>query len=149
MIVLSATSDGGDAEGAEAAVLDKLGYRMFKNQIFKDDRNDQPIVWEEEEMADDESKLAFLAKELKQRAVIMYCESGLIDYIGHRLEYTLVNLSLSAAEMRRLDEKQNESYKLVISDDANLLSRGIDFRGNSNGLTFLQAKPAPTKRALD
>ena len=40
VISLSATSDRGDEEDAEAAVLNKLGYRMFKNQIFKDDRND-------------------------------------------------------------------------------------------------------------
>ena len=149
VIMLSATSDNGDAEGSEAAVLQKLGFRMFKNQIFKDDRGDKAIIWEEEEMAGNESKLEFLKEELKQRAVIMFCESEFIDFIGHQLSYTQVSLTLSSAEMRRLDEKDGSSYKLIVSDDPNLMSRGIDFRGNSNGLTFLQAKAAPNKRALD
>ena len=65
VILLSATSDNGDAEGSEAAVLQKLGFRMFKNQIFKDDRGDKPIIWEEKEMSGDESKLEFLKEELK------------------------------------------------------------------------------------
>ena len=149
VIVLSATSDGNDNEGTEAAVLKELGFRMYKNQIFKHDRGDKPVVWEEKEMADDESKLAFLKEELKERAVIMFCEAKFLEYIAHHIEYTLVDLSLSAVEMRRLDEKHKESYKLIVSDDANLLSRGIDFRGGQNGLTFLQTKSAPTKRAMD
>ena len=88
-------------------------------------------------MNTDEGKLVFLSEELKQRAVVMFCESEFIGYIGSHLDYTLMDLLLSAVEIRRLDKKQGESYKLVVSDDTNLLSWGRDFRGNGKGLTFL------------
>ena len=111
-------------------MLAKLGFRMFKNQIFKDDRGDKAITWEEQEMESDESKLEFLKEELSQRAVIMFCEPKFVEFLGSHRQYTLVNLNLSSVQMRRLDEKAGPSYRLIVSDDAELLSRGIDFRGN-------------------
>ena len=37
MIVLSATSDGGVEDGAEAAVLAEMDFKLFKNQLFKEE----------------------------------------------------------------------------------------------------------------
>ena len=78
----------------------------------------------------------------------MYCESDFIKQLGHGIKYTLVDLNLCTVEMRQLDEKHGDSYRLILSDNPSLLSRGIDFRAYANGLTLLQAKSAPTKRLL-
>jgi hypothetical protein len=69
--------------------------------------------------------------------VILYCDSDLIEYLGSRVDYTIVNMSLSTVEMRRLNEPRGQSFRLIVSDDADILSRGIDFRGGAQGLTFL------------
>ena len=121
---------------------------MYKNQIFKDDRKDNPIEWEEIELDTDETVLTFLKEELKRRSVIMYCESGFIDYVGTHLEYTLVDLDISVVQLRRLDQKEGASYRLILSDDDSLLSRGLDFRAHENGLTFIQAKSARDHHTL-
>lgn len=147
--MLSATSDGGDSEGTEAEVLKVMGFKVFKNQIFKEDRGDQEIFWEQVELGSHEELLAFVEDELEKRAVILYCTSDFIEDLDSRPgEYLYVDMNLSQDEMRRLDEKRKGRYRLIVSDDASLLSRGIDFRGHKNGLTFIQAKPAPDSRTL-
>jgi hypothetical protein len=103
---------------------------VYKNQIFKEDRGDKDIVWEEQVMNSNEDKLAFLREELKIRVVILYCESNFILFLKDKVDYTEVNISLSTAQMRRLDKKEGDSYKLIVSDDPELLSRGLDFKGH-------------------
>ena len=148
LIALSATSDLGDPEGTEGAVLKELGFQLYRTMIFRDDRGDRPIQWEDVQMNTNEEKLEFLREELKKRSVIMYCETAFIEYIGGHLEYTLVDMSLDMVELRRLEEKDGETYRLILSDDHTILSRGLDFRSSMLGLTFVQAKAAPDHRTL-
>lgn len=130
MIVLSATSDGGDSEGTEAEVLKVMGFKVFKNQIYKEDRGDQDIIWEEVELRSHEEQLLFIEDELKIRSVILYCTSDFIDDLDtHSGEYIYVDMNLPQKEMRKLDEKKKGKYRLIVGDDASLLSRGLDFRG--------------------
>ena len=93
--------------------------------------------------------MAFIEEELKIRAVILFCESDFIeDLVANSVAHTYVDMNLSSYGLRNLDEKENDKYRLIAGDDANILSRGIDFRGYKNGLTFIQAKSAPDKRSL-
>ena len=99
-------------------------------------------------MSSNEDKFKFLKEELKIRAVILFCESQFLNFLNDKIDYTKVDMNLQTSQMRKLDEKDGDSYRLIASDDAELLSRGLDFRGRQNGLTFVQAKTAPTKRAF-
>ena len=47
LIGLTATTDSGDIEGTEALVMEAMGLKVFKNQIFKADRGDLAMYWEE------------------------------------------------------------------------------------------------------
>ena len=96
----------------------------------------------------DEKLLAFLQEELKQRAVIAFCESSFLDFARGWQLFMFVDVGISTYTCRRLDEKCQGSYRLILADDDMLLSRGIDFRGNQNGLTFVEAKKARDPRTL-
>ena len=60
MIILSATSYGQDSEGLEGEVMNAMGLKVFKNQVFKEDRGDKPMIWEPVHLPTDEAKLTFI-----------------------------------------------------------------------------------------
>jgi len=111
---------------------------VYKNQIFKEERGDSEIEWEEIVLTSHEEQLAFIEEELNTRAVILFCESDFIeDLVANSITHTYVDMNLSLYGLRNLDEKENGKYRLIVGDNANILSRGIDFRGHNNGLTFI------------
>ena len=79
--------------------------------------------------------------------MILYGEDSLIQSLlaAHRSSLQVKD-NIPAAALRRLDEKKDGLYRLIVGDDPKILSRGIDFRGHQNGLTLIQAKSAPDTR---
>ena len=70
--------------------------------------------------------------------MILFCPKEFLEYLtGHIVSYTKVDLELSLCGMRKLNEREDGIFKLIAGDDANIMARGIDFRGFSNGLTFI------------
>ena len=60
MIVLSATSYGNDSEGLEGEVMTAMGFKVFKNQMFKAERGDKLMVWDPIDLPTDEAKSNFI-----------------------------------------------------------------------------------------
>ena len=107
------------------------------------------MTWDEFEVDTDRLKHAFILNELSSRSVILFCETRFITYLSEQKQHLLkVTGACSAAALRKLDEKEDGEYRLLVCDDPMILCRGLDFRGHQNGLTLIQAKPAPDRRCL-
>ena len=63
MVLVSATTDNGDAEGLEGEILNELGFKVYKNQVFKNDRGDKPMDWQLINLENNDDKLDFIQKE--------------------------------------------------------------------------------------
>ena len=90
----------------------------------------KPVIWEEIDHSTDEEKLQFIKDELNLRSVILFCSTDFLDYLtGHNVSFTKVDLEAQLGGVRKLDERENGIFKLYAGDDANIMARGIDFRG--------------------